>query len=325
MPTGQFVQEASKLALKRSADGTYPVVLITEGEGSSGRYGEHLFAEGASEHVFENVGSYADHPIDPRKPHLRSVLTLAGRMTNVHVGEDAGKRALLADFKPRKEYEAFVEEFGDLVGLSIFCGADGELLDDGRLDVSEFDAEDPYRSVDIVVAAGRGGRFKRAEESLRAIESSLGKPGGTKPAAEASAEEREGEHMDEKEKAFVAAVAAAVAESIKPVIDFVNESATKKAEESQAQVDAEAVDAAVMEALDSYEGKIAAIDAAELLPPQVESLKARARKGEDITEAITEAKAVVEAAREIGGGEPRGHTIGEASRSNSDQITDWSF
>lgn len=307
-----YVQEATKLAPKKS-DGTYPIVIITEGEGSSGRYGPHLFDEGVSEHVFENVGSYADHPIDPEKPHLRSVLTLAGRISNVKVGEDKGKRALLADYKPRAEYAEFLEEFGDIVGLSIFCGATGTALEDGRLDVEAFDGTDPYRSVDIVVAAGRGGRIKRAEESLRAIESSLGTPEGTKPAAEASAEEREGERMDEKDvQAIAVATATAITESLKPVIDFVNESAAAKGEKDQTEATAEALDDARTEGAKAAAESLKAIDDAKLPEKIAEAFKAQVLNGEDVTEKVAEAKEIAAAVAEsadVEDAKPGAHVI----------------
>jgi hypothetical protein len=158
--------------------------------------------------------------------------------------------------------------------------------------------------VDAVIAAGRGGRFERATESLRLIESSLGTPEGAKPAVEASAEEKEGS-MEIKE--LVEAVNA-LTESLKPVIAFVNESKNANAAEAQAQVDAEAVESAVAEALAAYDQKVVAIEAADLLEPQVADLKARAAKGEDITSAIEQAKAVVEAAKQTVG-TPAGYVI----------------
>lgn len=316
-----FIQEAAKLAPKKS-DGTYPIVIITEGEGSSGRYGSHLFEEGASEHVFENVASFLNHPIDPQKPHLRPVESIAGRIVNVTVGEDKGKRALLADYKPRKEYVEFLEEFGDIVGLSIFCGADGEPLQDGRLDVQEFDGEDPYRSVDVVVAAGRGGRIKRAEESLRAIESSLGLPEGKTPAAEASAEEKEGKRMEEKDiQAIATATAAAMVESLKPVLDFVTESA-KPADESKTEATAEALDSARAEGAKDAAASLKAIDDAKLPEKIAEALKAEVLEGKDVTEKVAAAKEVATAIAESAtdaGTKPGAHVIESARKPGTKQ------
>lgn len=287
--TKRYIQEAARLAPKKNPDGTYRLVAIDEGEGSTGIYSSELLA--ASESVFEGAPSFINHPIDPNRPQDRDLNTLAGRLSNMRVEVVEGKTALVGDYRPRKEYQSLIEEFGDIIGASIFCGAYGEKNDDGKVVVEAFDGEDRYRSVDLVVAAGRGGRFDRATESLRAIESSLGLPEGNKPAVEASAEEKEG--IMEKE---ILEAINAIAESLKPVVAFVNESAAAKATEAQAQVDAEAVDAAVEEALKGYEEKVVAIEAADLLEPQVADLKARARKGEDITSAIESAKTIVEAA-----------------------------
>lgn len=285
-----YVQEAVSLAPKR-ADGSYPVILITEGEGSTGRYSRELLEN--SEGVFSGVASFLNHPIDPEHPEQRDVNTIAGRFGAVRAEEREGAMALSTDFTPRSEYAAFLEEFADILGLSVYCGAKGTVLEDGRLDVESFDAKDPYRSVDIVVAAGRGGRFERATESLRAIESSLGTPPAAKPGVTSASAEKE-THMDEK--AVKALIESALAEALKPIVDFVNESKATKATEAQAQVDAEAVESAVTEALSTYDEKVKAIEAADLLEPQVEDLRERARKGEDITKGIESAKKIVEAA-----------------------------
>lgn len=320
--TRRYVQESVKLAPKK-ADGTYPIVIITEGEGSSGVYRDHLFAEGASEHVFENVPSFLDHPIDPSKPHMRSVNSIGGRVSGVHVGEDGGKRALLGNFKPRKEYTEFVEEFADVLGISIFCGADGELLEDGRLDVSEFNGSDPYRSVDIVVAAGRGGRFKRAEESLRVIESSLGLAGGTKPGATAAPGEKES-NMEIKD---LAERFDAFAKTLEPVVAFVAE---QKAAADAAVAEAEAKATAATEekdaAIESYAAAVKAVSEAKLLPSQKDEILAAAKAGKDVAPLIESAKKVAVEAQEAIAGELPGFVISESAVGGStNKITDWSF
>ena len=319
--TRKYVQESVKLAPK-SADGTYPIVIITEGEGSSGIYGGHLFEEGASEHVFENVPSFLDHPIDPAKPHLRSVNSIGGRVSDVHVGEDDGRAALLGNFKPRKEYAEFVEEFADVLGISIFCGADGDVMEDGRLAVESFDGTDPYRSVDIVVAAGRGGRFKRAEESLRVIESSLGLAESNKPGATAAPGEKE-RNMEIKE---LAERFDAFAKTLEPVVAFVAE---QKAAADAAVAEAEAKAAAATEekdaAIESYSTAVKAVSEAELLPSQKDEILAAAKAGKDIAPLLESAKKVIAEAKELNGA-PVGFVITESAAGGSDkQIKDWSF
>ena len=310
--TRKYVQEASSLKAK-SADGTYECVIITEGVGSTGVYSAELLER--SVEVFENAPSYLNHPTEPWAPHLRPVESIAGRITGVTLGEDNGRPALLGKYKPRTEYIELFEEFGDLLGLSIYCSASGEERPDGRIEVSAFDPFDPYKSVDVVVAAGRGGRFKRAEESLRRIESSLGIPEGAKPTAEASAEEKEGEHMDEKDiQAVAAAAAAAVVESLKPVIAFVNESAAKQAGQDQTEVDAEALDNARAEGAAAAAESFKLIDDAKLPAKIAESLRAKVLEGKDITEAVADAKAVLEAAADAPPSAGAGYVINENHR-----------
>lgn len=308
MPKRRYVQEAASLA-KKSADGTYRVVLITEGEGSSGRYSAGLIDR--SEHVFEGAPSFLNHPIDPNKPHLRPVESIAGRFTNVEAEDGPQGRQLSADYKPRKEYAEFVEEFQDIVGLSIYCGADGEVLEDGRLDVHEFDANDPYRSVDIVVAAGRGGRFKRAEESLRAIESSLGLPEGHKPGATAAPGEKE---SNMEKEVLEAVVKAALAEALAPVVAFVAE---QKAAADAAVAEAEAKAAAAEQekdaAIESYSAAVKAVSEAALFPSQKDEILTAAKAGEDIAPLLENAKKVVAEASQAA---PSGYTI-ESRNSDS--------
>lgn len=301
-----YVQEAATLAPKRE-DGSYPVVIITEGEGSSGRYSRELLER--SEHVFAGAASFLNHPIDPAKPHLRPVESIAGRMGATRLGEDKGKRAILSDFKPRKEYAEFVEEFQDILALSIYCAADGEVMEDGRLDVREFDALDPYRSVDIVVAAGRGGRFAVAQESLRVIESSLGIPEGNQPGVTSAPGSQKEGSMEIKE--LVSAVEA-LTKSLEPVVTFVTEQkaaaeAAVTAAEAQAKAAADEKDAAI----ESYSAAVKAVSEAELLPSQEADILAAAKAGKDIAPLVESAKKVLEEARN--GAEGKRHVIESAS------------
>lgn len=289
-----FVQEAATLAPKKS-DGTYPVVIITEGEGSSGRYSRALLER--SESVFSRAASFLNHPIDPSKPHLRDVGSLAGRLGETRLGEDGGKRAILSDFKPRKEYAEFVEEYQDLLKLSIYCGADGEVLEDGRLDVSEFYADDPYRSVDIVIAAGRGGRFKNAQESLRLIESSLGSPAGSQPGV-TSAPGTQREANMEKE-VLEAVVKAAIAEALAPVTAFIAEQkAAADAAVVAAEAKATAAEQGQADAIEAYAAAVTAVAAAELLPSQSSDILEAAKRGVDVAPLVESAKKVVAEAAE---------------------------
>lgn len=166
-------------------------------------------------------------------------------------------------------------------------------------------SESPYNSVDFVEVPGADGAVVNlALESAKKLvdhtmlrEAStfaIGLAGvrektspaagrGATPAVEASAEEKEGESMDEVLKAI---------EALSTRVDaFVNESQTAKGAAAQAQVDAEALESAKTDAVSAYRTSVEAIEAADLLEPTAEGLRDRAAKGEDITSAIEAAKA----------------------------------
>lgn len=286
-----FVQEGATLAPKRD-DGTYPVVIITEGRGSTGVYSAELLKKSA--HVFENVASFINHPVDPAKPHLRDLNSIAGRVSDVRVEERDGKVALVGTYKPRAEYATLFEQFSDIIGLSIFCGVGaGEPLSDGRIQVESFNESDPYRSIDAVVAAGRGGRFERATESLRAIESSLGTPEGNKPGV-TSAPVQEGENMDEVLKAVEALTA--------KFDTFIAEQKVADEATRAAEADADAAEQEKRDAVEAYAIAAKAVSDAELLPSQEAQILEAAKAGKDVAPLIEDAKKIVAEAQQLNTG-----------------------
>lgn len=290
MKYGIYVQEAAKLSA-RNDDGTYDVVIITEGTGSTGVYSGDLMRDDQAA-LFENAPSFMNHPIDPTKPHQRDVMSISGRFTNLRAGVSEGKKAILARFKPRKEFADFVEEFSDVLGLSIFSLANGEEKDDhGRLIVESFADEDPYRSVDIVVAAGRGGKFARAEESARAIEASLGTPGGTQPASTSAAgTDQKKESMDPKDVQAVAeALGTVILNGIKPLTDFVTEHKTAAEAAKAGKADQPDTKTVIAKAV----ADTAAVEALQLTSETLKtSLLDAIARGEDVAPAIEFAKKV---------------------------------
>lgn len=275
-------------------DGTFRVRIITEGKGSSGIYSRELVQSPASAAVMDGLKSFFDHPDYSFAPEERSVLKLAGRFvpgTIEHADTEDGLAAAYGSFKPRKEYLEFFEEFADTLGVSVYLAATFSELPDGTRKVESF-VPDPYNSIDIVVAAGRGGRFEQARESLRTIESSLGAPEGHKPGAEASAQEKEGNMLTKEE------VQAIIAEALAPVASAVAELKTAVTEKATAEAEAEATAAAVKEALEGYDEKVQAITAEkDLLDSQRTALMESARAGEDIAPALESAKAIAAEAK----------------------------
>lgn len=83
--------------------------------------------------------------------------------------------------------------------------------------------------------------------------------------------------------------------------DFVTESKTAATAKVAAEATATDVETAVEKAVTEYDAKVVAIDAAELLPSQVESLRSIAASGGDVTKLIESAKkVVVEAGERLG-------------------------
>ncbi len=293
MPKNQrYITEARTLEKSGS---TYRICVIDEGVGSSAVYPRELFAEESpiaftTVAVFDKVKSHFDHLEPWQDPSERKVLSIAGKLVGTPtVEEHDGKLGLWSDFEPRREYEEFFEQFHDVIGMSIYAGAiiAEERHEPTGLPVVEQFVRDPYTSVDVVCAAGRGGRFDEATESLRVIRESFSAPkqDAGKTTAEASADgEKEEKHMEEKLDKLIEAIASLTTQ-LTPVI----ESATKTATEAEAAATAE-------EAVDKYASQVEAIDKAELLPTQAERLKRRAKSGEDVADAIAEAKADKEAA-----------------------------
>jgi len=165
------IREDGRLAESVDAkSGIYPITIITEGEGSSGVYTRELLQ--STKAFDKGTKSFIDHPVDGAKPWERSLTKLSGKLAeDAHYVEEDGVGKLKANLKVDRKWIDFVEEYKDVIGVSVYIGAYGEEKNAaGKPIVEEFDDSDPYKSVDLVIAAGRGGRFDLAMESYRQIE-----------------------------------------------------------------------------------------------------------------------------------------------------------
>ena len=280
----------------KGKDGTYQIRVITEGKGSSGIYPAKTLREYSD--AFDGLKSFFDHPDYAWAPEERSVLKIAGRLVpgTITVGEtEDGLTAIYSRFKPREEYREFFDDFGDTLGFSIFIGATFSEAADGTRIVESFDRHDPYASVDVVVAAGRGGRFEQARESLRTLTDSLVETSAGTP-------KEEGSIMTKEE------FQALIAEALAPVVADVAALKTAATEKATAEATAEAIAEKVSEALGAYDEKVQAITAEkDLLDSQREALMESARKGEDIAPALEAAKAIVTEAKAAFAAEDEGN------------------
>lgn len=168
------LMEHGKLVETKGRNGVFPIRIITEGQGSSGFYSRELLE--TYKDVFAGRPMFMNHPKDPNKPWERDILGISGRLSpKVEAREVDGVMGLYTEATVRKEYREFVEEFADVIGVSVYIAGDGR-QDGDRYIVESLDGDDPYSSVDFVVAAGRGGRVEQMIESYRSIEASVGKP-----------------------------------------------------------------------------------------------------------------------------------------------------
>lgn len=280
MTKTHFLESADLLTVDAEKD-TWTVRLINAGRGSSGVYSEALLE--SYHHAFDGALSFENHPTTPTGPQARNFTQIVGRV----VGEtwlDRDENNILGvygEYKPDKNHRERLMEYKDQLGLSIFIAGEGRAEEStGDFIVESFDAQDPYRSVDVVIAAGRGGRF---EESLKKmygdrVGESLDKPGANTSAQEHRKKEQGMEEADQKRlDALLTAVEA-----------LVSASQAKTEQVAQVEADSKAVAAAV----ESFAAQSAAIDAAELLPSQVEALRAEAKKGTDVAPLIESAKKI---------------------------------
>lgn len=280
MKTTRLFEAASLTTAGPSADGTWRVRLISEGQGSSGYYSKELLENFG--HVFEGALSYKNHPVGESGLQSRDFTMISGRLVGgIDVVEEAdGRTALYGNYLPDPDYAEKLERYKDALGLSIFASGAGEYDENDDFIVTEFAADDPYRSVDVVVAPGARGEFL-AERLKEMYVSSV--EDASKPSVTVAQEVKEGDTMELEKaiEALTAKVDALIADKEKAV-----------AAEAQAEADAQAVAAAV----EQYSAAVEAVDAAELLDVQKAEILEAAKSGADIEQMIESAKKIKEAA-----------------------------
>lgn len=295
------------------ADGsvTWLIKIITPGVGSSGTYTPEVLARDAATAFPAGTKLWFMHPEDGKGAGDRDPRDQWGVLKeDAHWSEEL--QAVVAPARILKHWQSVIESLGTQAELSIYAWAE-------RNDEEVVTALLPHRtnSVDIVSYPGRPGSGLSTQIESLIQDARNWAP--SKPAVEASAEEKEGSMKPEEIQALVESaaksVAAAVVESIGPVLDFVNESKSAQGAEVQAKVDAEAIATANESAVAAYKAAVEKIDAAELLAPLAADLKTRAAKGEEITESEISAKkqesdALVEAAEKRMSEKKDGVTVG---------------
>lgn len=274
--------------VETTEDGKWKVRIISEGKGSSGIYTKELLENHA--HAFDGpVLSYENHPTGWDGPESRNFTQIVGKIDGpVWVDlDERGKTGIYGWYTPDPDYKDRLERYKENLGLSIYIEGDGHVNEDGEFEVDSFNGNDPWKSVDVVIAAGRGGRF---EESLKEMYSAR-RSESQKPGVKVAQDGKETK-MDEKAVAAIEALTAQVTALVT--------AQTAKAEES-AKIEAtdEALAEAAETAVESYAVKVEAIEAAResLLPSQVKHLMTEAKAGREVAGLIESYKEMVAEAK----------------------------
>lgn len=276
MTTRNLLEAASLVSESAAEDGTWRVKVISEGKGSSGIYTAELLEN--HHHAFDEVLSFRNHPTGWDGPEARDFTMIAGEIkgkTWVDTDE-TGRKAVYANYLPDPEYKEKIERYKNKLGLSIYIEGSGFENDNGDFVVDWFNPEDPYASLDVVIAPGARGKF--LESAKRAYES-LHRDPEEKPGVTSALEKENGIKMDEEiQKAFNDLHAL--------IAPLVAKEQTAQAEAAQAEADKDAG----RNAVEAYDAAVTAIDAAELPEKVVESLRKQAKEGVDVTPLIEQAK-----------------------------------
>lgn len=297
------MEAASLVGESAREDGAWKVLIISEGQGSSGYYSRELLEQYHS--VFDDVLSFTNHPTGWDGPEDRDFTMIAGEIVGETWVEDdeRGMAAVYGWYLADEAHRDKLERYKKKLGVSIFAFGEGEWDDrTGNFRVIEF-TEDPYTSVDIVLAAGARGKIM---ESMRKTYAQR-----VENASADSAGVTEEEGLSEMaEKDVLEAIG-----KLTVAVEALTESGKK---EAQAEVDANALSTAVEAGIEAgvkaYADSIAAIDAAELFPSQEAELTALAAEGKDISSAIESAKVIAKEARDAAGAQAKQTKVAESAQ-----------
>lgn len=169
--------EASGASAKSLGKGIFEAKILSQGWNKVGSryYGQALLENYGPDTFREGRPCFANHPTEAEFDNGRDITKIWARLVSTSEYRESGEDGpgLYAKIKVRPEYVDFIEEYKDSIGMSIFAsgeGVEGEAEGQRGLLVESFNSEDPYTSVDFVVAAGAGGKVQRMLESFQAVE-----------------------------------------------------------------------------------------------------------------------------------------------------------
>lgn len=281
-----LLHESTSASLERKGN-IWEAVGITPGTGSSGTYAESMLAEFAATAFPKGTKHWFNHPSEDKPDRDKR------DQWGVSV-EDASYRpgvGVVTKIRVLEHWRPVVESLAEAGEADLSVWVMGESDDEGNVTALHPDRQN---AIDLVGYPGRPG----SALTNKLLESARAASGITPPAASAE-DQRKKENMEKWEEAIAdirTLVTSSITES-KAAIKAAEDAKIKAEADAQAAVDA--IDTKVKEALATYKEKADKIDAAELLEPQKESLLKKAAAGEDITEPLAEAIAVVAAAKTL--------------------------
>lgn len=274
MPNSVILTESVNALPKASAEGVYRVRIIeSDVQGSSGFYSSEMLSEYGPKAFPARTLSHVDHPTleEQESRPERSVLTLGGYTLSDPILESDG---LYVDMFFAGKAREVVENFGDVIGLSIRASGDVEESERDGVTIREVKAihASPTNSIDLVTVPGAGGKV------ISALQESI-KVSGTNSADKGKVSHMDIEELGKKVDALTEALSGFI-EKADPILESL-----KPAEESE---------------VDVVEAVIAANKAASDLPESlrdevVEAVKSNPKV--DATALIESKKALVEAIR----------------------------
>lgn len=266
------LSEAGALGSK-SGGRKYRCKLIEAGQGSSGLYSADMLAEYGPQafpvgtHSYLNHKSYDEEWNQPE----RRVQDIAGVLVST---PEFYENALWGDIEFNSQGAALVEELKDHIGLSIYAIGESEEYD-GGVNITKM-LYSPLNSIDIVTRAGAGGKIMELAESFRAPSA---EPTTT---TDSRGEITERIEMDEKD---IERIVEAIKTSLVPALKEALTPPVVEPAEDKKELDIAAVAEAVNDAK---------------LPKVLrDKVYAAVKEGVDVTDAVTEAKALVEAVKSM--------------------------
>jgi len=279
------------------AKNTWRIKIIQAGLGSSAYYPAEVIERDGPVAFPVGTKAFIDHPTfdEEWSQPERSVSKIAGKQVS-EATYDPTDQALYANYKFTEAHAGFIDEFYDVLGMSIYALGESEIGTIGEYTgtvLTKF-VPDVLNSVDVVTAAGAGGAIiSKLTESFKR----LGEKGTAEP--QRTKETKEKSSMDEE--TFKRILAEALGTQADTIATKLAE-ALKPAEKTSEAPDIAAVAEAVAKSELPEEGRQRVYEAIKTPGVKVEDVIASEKKYVEAIEKASEAKLQREAFGALGGG-----------------------